>query len=286
VCGDGGSGDTPTGVGGTAIGVAAARAVESARPDRLFDDPLAGAFVAAADWRPWVLSDERQRALVATLATWVVVRTRFIDDVLLDSAADGCRQMVLLGAGLDTRAFRLDWPDGTRLFELDTAAVLDFKDRVLSEQGAEPRCERIVVRADLRENWPAALRAAGFSDAEPVAWVIEGLLAYLAAEEADGVLDATVALSAPGSRLALSHGSQATIDRWRQAGTSVPGSASAALTAMWQAGLRGDPEAWLAQRGWRATAYDSRDRAAAYGRGGDLAPPEDGGPTWLVDARR
>jgi hypothetical protein len=84
--------------------------------------------------------------------------------------------VVLLAAGLDTRAFRLTWPDGVRLFELDLPDLVDYKERVLAEQAAVPRCQRTVLRVDLREDWPARLESAGLRPGEPTAWLIEGLL--------------------------------------------------------------------------------------------------------------
>ena len=141
-------GDAPTGVGKTALGVAMVRAEESRRSDRLFDDPYAAAFLAAA---PGAFERE-QRAVttgVADMAAWgtafwtqTVIRTRFYDDYLLDAAHGGIRQVVLLAAGLDTRAYRLAWPDGLRLFEVDLPEVLQFKQRVLDEQADAPRSDR------------------------------------------------------------------------------------------------------------------------------------------------
>ena len=114
------------GVAATALAVAAIRAEETARPDRLFADPLAAAFVAASGWSPSRAADDRRAVL---LRAWVVARTVFLDDLLASACREGRRQVVLLGAGLDVRAFRLPWPPGVRCFELDTADVLDHKDR-------------------------------------------------------------------------------------------------------------------------------------------------------------
>ncbi len=155
------------GVGRTALSVARVRARESARPDALFSDPYARAFLEAfaraAPDEP--ITSSSPPSLRATLALQVVVRTRFYDEYLLAAPGHGCRQVVLLAAGLDTRAFRLAWPDGVRLFELDLPGVLTFKDAVLAEQGAAPRCERTSLAVDLRADWPALLIAAGFDPA-------------------------------------------------------------------------------------------------------------------------
>ncbi len=171
----------PQGVGRTAIGVAHVRAEESRRPDRLFHDPYAEAFVAAA---PNTLPTEHEAShdLAAWGAEWAVhatIRTRFFDDYLLAAGAAGCRQVVLLAAGLDTRALRLDWPEGTRVFELDLPDMLTFKERVLADHPSRPApapCERTTVAVDLRADWPAALTGAGFDPSQPTAWLAEGLL--------------------------------------------------------------------------------------------------------------
>ncbi len=163
------------GVGGTGLAVAAIRARESARPDRLFNDPLAAAFAelrtagtapggepaAAAGNEP----GEPGGRHAAALRAWVVARTVFLDEMLNQACADGARQVVLLGAGFDARAFRLPWPPGVRCFELDTPGVLGVKEQVLNAQQARPGCERIPVPCDLRADWPAPLAAAGFDRA-------------------------------------------------------------------------------------------------------------------------
>jgi methyltransferase (TIGR00027 family) len=273
--------DAPTGVGTTAVGVAVVRMLESAREDRLFEDPLASAFVTAAGWQPPADGDaiaEERRRKFGAVAAWVVGRTRFLDELMAEAAAAGIRQVVLLGAGLDARAFRLDWPDGTRVFELDTAEMLGFKQRVVEENGFAPRAERITIAIDLRDDWPAALRAAGFDPALPSAWVVEGLLVYLDQASVDRLMRDVAALAAPGSRLGLTASSGASIDSWRDAvGEDV--------SAMWISALPEDPAGWLGGYGWSATAHDARDLLASYGR--PVAPRDAGSaPSWLVAASR
>jgi methyltransferase (TIGR00027 family) len=272
--------DAPTGVGTTAVGVAAMRAAETMRPDRLFEDPLAAAFVAGAGWGRIEIEDvepERRPGIIA-LAAWVSARTRFLDDLALDATASGVRQVVLLGAGLDARAFRIHWPDGVRVFELDTPAMLAFKQRVLDDVGAMPRSERIVIPIDLREDWPAALRAAGFDGGAPAAWVVEGLLVYLDEHSVDRVMSDIATLSAPGSRLGVTSSSSASIDSLRAAvGTGV--------SSLWISALPEDIVPWMAGYGWRATAKDARELLADHGRTfprRDPARP----PSWLIDGRR
>ncbi|WP_329577797.1 SAM-dependent methyltransferase [Kitasatospora sp. NBC_01250] len=261
----------PEGVGRTAIGVARVRALESARTDRLFEDPYAAAFVAAAlDGPPPAPRTDVSPAMIL-LAHHLVIRTRFFDDYLTAAGRAGCTQVVVPAAGLDTRAFRLDWPAGTKVFELDMPAVLGFKERVLAEQGAQAPVARTTIAVDLREDWAGPLVEAGFDPAARTVWLVEGLLVYLGAEEAAALLDTIDSLSAPGSRLALTHGSK---DR-RRAGASqvVAGAEHAAelapLVAMWRGGLDEDPVGWLARRGWRAERHDRAELAVGYGRPAD-----------------
>ena len=181
-------------MGKTALGVAMVRAGESRRPDRLFDDPYAEGFLVAA---PGLFDVEQPAAPAGAgeLASWgaefsahAVIRTRFFDDYLLDATRGGVHQVVLLAAGLDTRAYRLRWPDGVPLYELDLAGVLEFKERVLDERAAVPGCQRTSVPVDLRADWTVDLREVGFAAAEPTAWLAEGLLIYLSADEAEKLL--------------------------------------------------------------------------------------------------
>lgn len=259
------------GVGKTALGVAAVRARESRRPDRLFDDPYAQAFLDAA---PGVLPDEQvserdlaawgpMASLGAVFHAHGVLRTRFFDDYLLAATAAGCEQVVLLAAGLDTRAFRLAWPDGVRLFEVDLPDVLNFKQRVLADQAARPRCKRVIVPADLRDTWSLTLVAAGFQETAPTAWLAEGLLIYLSADETAGMLTTAGELSAPDSQLAFEHGGM-TADSLLALARTMP--AMAEYTALWQGGLGTDAPRWLADHGWRVHTHDRAALVISYGR--------------------
>lgn len=263
------------GVGRTALGMALVRARETRHPDRLFDDPLAEAFLAAD---PHAFPEERQvrdagpgapalAALGAAFFAQGVLRTRFFDDHLGSAALDGCRQLVLLAAGLDTRAYRLEWPAGTRLFELDLPEVLAFKAVVLSAQSAVPRCERTEVPADLRAGWVSSLTRCGFDPAVPTAWLAEGLLIYLSADEASTLLHRVDDLSAPGSRLSFEQSapSDALLSAARAAPSMGP------YTAMWKGGLGQDATALLHRLGWTTRLHDIGDVARGYGR---AAPPD------------
>ncbi|MCG3749908.1 SAM-dependent methyltransferase [Amycolatopsis sp. Poz14] len=242
-------------VGKTAVGVAGLRALESGRPDRLFDDPYAGAFFHAG--RAIFEGRERHHELGMVFAHQVAIRTRFFDDFV-----SGGTQTVLLAAGLDARAFRLDWPDGARVFEVDLPDVLAFKETVLSEKGARPRCQRTTVPVDLRDDWVAALKNNGFDPDQPTVWLAEGLLVYLSRDEAERMLTAVTELSAPGSRVSFEHrpdGDQdGLLERARQFGSEV--------TALWRGGLAGDAPKWLAEHGWRPETVTVAELSVQYGR--------------------
>jgi methyltransferase (TIGR00027 family) len=269
----------------TAVGVAAVRAAETARLDRLFSDPLAAAFLSASGR---TFGSEPPpgpaRARRVGLVNWVVIRTRFLDDVVIDATASGCRQAVIFGAGLDARAFRLDWPAGARLFELDLPDVLEFKERVIGTGGFRPRCQRIVVPVDLAAGWTEALEHAGFDPAVPTVWLAEGLLAYLTRATNEQLLDGTARLSQPGSRLGLTLASQHRLETWTAAHPNGPAN-DRDYVALWQSAGPDQAAAWLADHGWRAEVFSARERSAAYGRplGGDINEP---GQARLVDARR
>jgi methyltransferase (TIGR00027 family) len=201
--------DIVSSVGLTALAVAAGRAVETARPDALIQDAWAARFVDRAD-PPAPMPTSPTDPLATTLG-WryltdlMAVRSRFFDDYLGAVSATGIRQIVVLAAGLDVRAYRLKWPRECQWFELDQPEVLQFKDSVLAENGAQPGCQRHAVAADLRQDWPTALEAAGFDPTRPTAWLAEGLLQYLSAATEDRLLTHIDRLSAPGSHLAATH---------------------------------------------------------------------------------
>ncbi|MFJ9469372.1 class I SAM-dependent methyltransferase [Streptomyces caniferus] len=267
----------------TAVGVARVRALETERENPLFRDPLARAFAAAGGlWptSPPLPDDEAARRRRSAVSRSIVIRTKFLDYLLQQASASGVRQIVLLGAGMDSRAFRMDWPEGTRLFEVDTAAPLDFKAAVLRQEGAVPRCERITVTADLREDWPGALAAAGHDPAVPTAWIAEGLLIYLPEDAVELLLARISTQSAAGSRMGLTLGSRGVIERF---GTdAVPGSAA----SMWVSEMPDDPVGWLAGHGWEADSHTLRERATAYGRPLSTPPQREEQPGGLISAVR
>jgi methyltransferase (TIGR00027 family) len=250
------------GVGRTALGMAWVRAQESARPDRLFDDPFAAEFVAAApDALPRIRSaDDPAASLGSVLQFYGAIRTRYFDELLLAAGADGITQVVLLAAGLDSRAFRLDWPAAVTVFEVDVPEVLAFKDRVL--EGRPPTCRRVELRADLRDEWAPRLIEAGFDPKLPTAWLIEGLFIYLTSEEAAGLLDVVGGISAPGSRLAFEHSvmtESPAMARARQSSLDY-------VVSLWKGGLGAEAPEWLERHGWSAQVHSRVAVAEGYGR--------------------
>ncbi|MEU4434618.1 SAM-dependent methyltransferase [Nocardia rhamnosiphila] len=252
----------PTGVGRTALMVAAARAAESARPDALFVDPYAADFLAAAGGEEFAGGADAAR-MWDSFSSYLPIRTRYFDDYILD-AARTVEQVVLVAAGLDTRAFRLPLPPEVVVYELDTPEMLTFKQRVLDTQGAQPAGRRMTVPADLREDWGARLVAAGFDPSAPAAWLVEGLLPYLSPEHNDRLLAEISGLSAAGSRLSIEY---LHVDSVALMAAAAAGESGSEITAMWQGGGVGEPaQPWLARHGWDAEASDTYERAAAYQR--------------------
>lgn len=275
------SADIPP-VGQTAIGVAAIRAAESAGPDPLFSDPLAASFVRATGLAHQSEAEAAKRDLTS-LRRWVAIRTRFLDEVVIDACGQGCRQFVILGAGLDARAYRLGWPPGVRLYELDLPAVLAFKAQVLASEFLEPRCERVTVPTDLNGDWGTALDEAGFDPGRPTGWLAEGLLAYLTSEAADALVTAAAQRSVNGNRFGLTLASVERLRSWREA--HPDGSDPHDYVALWRSAAPENAVEWLGSKGWQATVFSVCERSAAYGRPFD--DPDDSRPdARLVDAVR
>src|SRR5246500_1562116 len=206
---DGDSWGPASSVGATATMVAASRAMASQGPGALLDDPLADPLVRAVGLDPFVRIidgefnfDDDPLLNRKARTEQIAVRTRFFDDFFTGATKDGVRQAVILASGLDTRAYRLRWPAGTVVYEIDQPQVIEFKTTTLAGLGAQPTATRRTVPIDLRSDWPTALRAAGLDAAAPTAWLAEGLLIYLPSEAQDRLFDNITALSAPGSTIA------------------------------------------------------------------------------------
>ncbi|WP_425004047.1 class I SAM-dependent methyltransferase [Mycolicibacterium sp. S3B2] len=277
---DGDSWDLASSVGATATSVAASRALASRGPDPLIEDPYAATLVKAVGLPHFVKMAEGQLDVddplfsARQMCEHIAVRTRFFDQLFTDACAAGIRQAVILASGLDTRAYRLAWPAGTVVFEIDQPAVIDFKTQVLTEAGATPAAERRTVGVDLRDDWPRALRDGGFDPGQPTAWIAEGLLIYLPPEAQDRLLDAVTELSAPGSRLATEHmdakaltgdWAKAMTERGRRLGSTID------LTELFYTGTRNSAADHLRAQGWSVTVQPNSDAYVANG----FAPPAD-----------
>jgi methyltransferase (TIGR00027 family) len=291
--------DLASSVGATATMVAAARAMATSAERPLIHDPFAEPLVravgievltrlATGDLAPGDLGGDAA-VRMDRMADSMAVRTAFFDEFFLDATAAGVTQAVILASGLDSRAYRLRWPAGTVVFEIDQPDVIEFKTRTLADLGAEPTAVRRTVGIDLRDDWPAALREAGFDPARPTAWAAEGLLPYLPADAQDGLLDTVTALSAPGSRIATESSPmtdpaheeqvrermQSVGERWREHGFDLD------LTELVYFGDRNEAAAYLTERGWQISGSTIRELFGAYG----LAPFDDEGMPGFGDHR-
>ncbi|RAU90909.1 SAM-dependent methyltransferase [Mycobacterium colombiense] len=273
---DGDSWDLASSVGATATMVAASRAVASQGPNPLLDDKFADPLVRAVGLDPFVRiidgdADFADDPLMnrKTRAEQMTVRTRFFDDFFIDATEAGVRQAVILASGLDTRAYRLPWPAGTVVYEIDQPQVIAFKTNTLTGLGAAPTAERRTVPIDLREDWPAALRQSGFDVSQPTAWSAEGLLPYLPPEAQDRLFDHITELSAPGSRLATEHVPdpnsltdervQRITERWRSAGFDLDAG------ELFYRGERSVVVDYLTEHGWDVSAHAVRELYAHNG---------------------
>lgn len=274
---EGDSWDLASSVGATATMVAAARALASREPDPLLDDRFAEPLVRAVG-HPFFtrmldgqipLDNDDAPMTVQQRREQMTVRTRFFDDFFRAATAAGTRQAVILAAGLDARAYRLSWPAGTVVFEVDQPEVISFKTDTLTQIGAEPTAERRTVPIDLRDDWPAALRDSGFDTTSPTAWIAEGLLPYLPPEAQDRLLDNITALSAPGSRLATENITDMSVftderaralrSNWRQHGLDID-----VAELVWL-GERRPAAEHLAATGWNVTHHPTEQIYADYG---------------------
>lgn len=234
----------------TARMMAALRAQESARADALFHDPFAAQLAGESAFQAVT------QQLTAKDQAYVAVRTHFFDTFLLDASLT---QVVILAAGLDTRSFRLSWPSGTRVYELDYPEVLAFKASLL--QDAVPKCDRTTLAADLTQVWAPQLIEKGFDPNQPTVWLIEGLLMYFSADQAHTLLQALTQLSAPGSHLGLDLVNEASLDYGPYRGYFQSG---------WD-----HPEAFLGEYGWEAKVVQPGDPEAHFDRYTWVFPPRE-----------
>ncbi|BBY24740.1 SAM-dependent methyltransferase [Mycobacterium stomatepiae] len=270
--------DLANSVGATATLVAAARAAATRRPQAVISDPFAEPLVRAVgiDLFNRVASGEFDGddsalgipRMTDTFAAWA----RFYDEYFVQVADAGIRQVVIVAAGLDSRSYRLSWPAGTTVYEIDQTKVIEFKTTTLSKIGAKPTTEYRSVGIDLREDWPGALRAAGFDDAQPTAWLAEGvLIGFLSPQAEVQLLDDVIALSARGSRLAADHGSVigSAADSQERAQKITDALARHGFDLDYgeliYPGEHTDVAAHLRDRGWRVIRYRLHDLLTAAG---------------------
>ena len=271
--------DIATSVGSTAVLVAAARASETDRPDPLIRDPYARILVEGAGTGMWehfldpsladrlTDVDPEAVAMLTHMLNYQAVRTHFFDAFFTDAVAAGIRQVVILASGLDSRAYRLDWPAGTHVFEIDQPLVLDYKAKKLAEHGVQPVAERHEVPVDLRQDWPAALKEQGFDPSQPTAWLAEGLLMYLPGDAQDRLFELVTELSAPGSRVSaetMGHHSEERRELARERFEKFADQLGIERTIDMQNltyndADRADVTDWLNTHGWLATGERSTD---------------------------
>lgn len=281
---DNDSWDLATSVGATATMVAAARAVAAKGDNALIDDPFAEPLVRAVGvefFDRWVSGEITAADVDAPDDAWglqrmadlMSARTRYFDAFFADATATGIRQAVILASGLDARPYRLQWPPATTVFEIDQPLVIEFKTTTLEGLGARPTAELRPVAIDLRQDWPAALRAAGFDAYRPSAWIAEGLLAFLPPDAQDRLLDNITALSAPGSRLAAEIFAtppdvdgkrgpdllQTASERWRPHGFDIE------LSDLRYDVDRNDVATYLDAHGWQSRSTTLNELLAANG---------------------
>ena len=257
--------DLSNSVGATATGVAVGRALASRGPNPLITDPFAEPLVRAVgvNFFTRIASGELDPAHVddngdfgmQRMGAMMGVRTRFFDEFFASAAERGIRQAVIVAAGLDSRAYRLTWPIGTTVFEVDQPKVLEFKTRVLAQHSAEPAADRRDVAADLRDDWSIPLRNKGFDAELPTAWSVEGILPYLTGDAQDTLFSRISELSAPGSRLGIGAlGSCLDQDRLAALEGSYPGLNLSGdvnfSTLTYDDATKTKPAQWLADHGW------------------------------------
>jgi methyltransferase (TIGR00027 family) len=270
----------------------------------LISDPFAQVFLDAAGdgaWT-WYGSDELHQdvpeiaARMNNLRAYTASRTKFFDDFFTAAADAGIRQVVILAAGLDARAWRLPWRDGVVVYEIDQPQVLQFKGETLDEHGLAPTARYVAVAADLRQDWPKALRDSGFDPTAPSAWSAEGLLPYLPADAQDLLFDRIIDSSAPGSRIAVEAFGEHFFDpdnleRQRQSRQRYMAAAADAghtlpdPSQLWYLEPRTEVADWLRAHGWHVDAVTARELMARFHR----EPPADAEPatpqTMFVAAR-
>ncbi|ACC42975.1 conserved hypothetical protein [Mycobacterium marinum M] len=277
---EGDSWDLANSVGATATMVAAARAAATRRSRPIIADPFAEPLVRAVGLDLFTRAasgevdlDEVAAGLgFARMVDTFAARALFFDKFFADAIAAGLRQVVIVASGLDARPYRLPWPTGMRVYEIDQPEVIEFKTTTLARLGASPTADHHPVGIDLRDDWPSALRAAGFDAARPTAWLAEGvLIGFLPPEAETRLLDNVIELSAVGSRLAADYGTingssaesqqlaQQMTEGWRAHGLDMD------IAGLTYPGEHTDVAAYLRSHGWETATADHGDVVLAAG---------------------
>ena len=279
--------DIATSVGATAVMVALARAAETASADPLIRDQFAEPLVSTPElagvreqvtawWTREPDDPDGGAADSQQMITYQAVRTHFFDAYFANAVAAGIRQVVILAAGLDSRAYRLDWPAGTAVYEIDLPKVLEYKAETLAGHGATPIADRRPVPVDLRHDWPQALRDAGFDASLPTAWLAEGLLPFLPAAAQEAMFTSIDSLSGSGSRLAVENFGvdaekrQEAEEKWAElrAKREARGQDTSfnPFDLWFEDEGRPDCGDWFAAHGWTTRTVNARQEAARLGR--------------------
>jgi len=243
----------------TARWAAAQRVRESERVDHLFSDPLASALAGEEGMVALDLSQKYNPRHEET-ANYISIRIRFFDDVAKRFSAEGGRQIVVLAAGMDARAYRLAWPDGTNLYELDHPELFAIEEEILRREGVPPKCRRVTLGTDLRDDWARLLTNAVFDPSERSLWLIEGLFYYLDEPAVNHVLTEVSKLAAPGSMLITDLVSRSFLTSpWMQP----------ALKAMEERGMAwrfgtDDPAGLFGAHGWQAEVKQPAEEGTKY----------------------
>jgi len=271
--------DITEGVGQTALGVAWSRSEEATSDRPLFSDPYAQLFVDAAMDRGRQLPPNYMLDRIRSIGGYAASRTKWFDEFFITAGANGIDQAVILAAGLDARGWRLPWVDGTVLYEIDQPKVLEFKAQTLAQHDAKPSVSRYVaVPVDLRQDWPKALRDAGFDAAKPTAWAAEGLLPYLPAAGQDLLFERIGDLSAPGSRIGVESFGGGFFDRdylasrreqmrhLREEAGEDPDANIPDTQDLWYIEDRTDVADWLTEHNWEASTIEAIELMTRYRR--------------------
>ncbi|MCW2660493.1 MAG: SAM-dependent methyltransferase [Mycobacterium sp.] len=272
--------DLASSVGATATMVAAARAAAARSSQPVITDEYAEPLVRAVGLDVFTKlasgdldSDDLEKGVgFPRIVDTFAARARFYDDYFASAGKAGVRQVVIVASGLDARSYRLAWPAGTTVYEIDQPEVIAFKTATLSSLGAAPTTELRTVGIDLREHWPAALQEAGFDPAQPTAWLAEGvLIGFLPPEAEVRLLDSITPLSSEGSRFAADFGTIAgsseesqeqarrATEGWRRQGLDMD------VAGLTYPDEHTDVAAHLHADGWETTRFELTDLFTAAG---------------------